>query len=149
MLCLSVCVALVSACAEDQNQAPEEAARLWERIHDEDFTSWETAPGYESPRPSNAPHSDLTQVYLNEVVFEASQGPPIDAWPAGSLIVKEGRTEDGVLELVAAMEKRDDGWFWAEWDDEGNAEFSGKPDVCIDCHSGAEHDSVFVLPLPR
>ncbi len=51
------------------------------------------------------------------------------------------------LELVAAMEKRDDGWFWVEWDGSGESVYSGKPDVCIDCHaSGSDGIRAFSLP---
>jgi hypothetical protein len=66
----------------------------------------------------------------------------------GSLIVKDGFS-GGELDLIAAMDKRDDGWFWAEWTDTTgeSAEFSGKPEVCTDCHSaGADFVRAFALP---
>ena len=138
---------LASSAGCGDNQQPEEAAALWQRIHDEGYQGWETAPGYDSPRPSNAPHSDRTQVFLNPVVVDALQGPPISRWPVGSLIVKDGYSDGGELELVALMEKREDGWFWAEYDAEGDPDYSGHPDVCIDCHADAA-DSVFTLALP-
>ena len=51
------------------------------------------------------------------------------------------------LELVAVMEKRDDGWFYAEFDGEGEADYSGKPAVCTDCHeSGDDYVRAFSLP---
>jgi hypothetical protein len=25
-------------------------------------------------------------------------------------------------------------WFWAEYDDDGDPDYSGRPDVCVDCH---------------
>ncbi len=61
---------------------------------------------------------------------------PITEWPEGSLIVKDGYDSDNALDLIAAMEKRADGWFWAEWLDHesSTSDFSGKPDICIDCH---------------
>jgi hypothetical protein len=60
-------------------------------------------------------------------------------WPVGSIIVKDGY--DGVETdakhvLVAAMEKRDAGWYWAEWDSDsgGEATYSGVPSICTGCH---------------
>jgi hypothetical protein len=139
-------LAFAAACGD--NQDPEGAAVLWKRIHEENYRSWSTAPGYESPRPSNAPHSDRTQVFINPVVEDALQGPPVSRWPVDSLIVKDGYTDDGELELVALMHKRDDGWFWAEYDSEGDPDYSGRPDTCIDCHASAVADSVFTLAFP-
>jgi hypothetical protein len=72
---------------------------------------------------------------------------PLAEWPVGSLIVKDGYSNDGELELVAAMEKREGGWFWAEWDGKGSAKYSGSPDICTDCHSrGADFVRAFSLP---
>ncbi len=136
------------ACGDDQ--APAEAAELFQRINDLDYRSFATAPGYETPQPSNTQHSDLSQVFINDVVENAlNASEPISEWPVGSLIVKDGFEDDNSLDLIAAMEKRDDGWFWAEWLDppDSDSAFSGKPDVCIDCHS-AGSDFVFAFGLP-
>lgn len=52
--------------------------------------------------------------------------------------------DDGDLELIAIMEKRRDGWFWA---DMSMTSRSGKPSVCVDCHkSGADGVRAFSLP---
>ena len=77
-------------------------------------------------------------------------GAPLTAWPEGSIIVKEGYSGDE-RKLVAVMEKRADGWYWAEYDGEGGADFSGKPGVCLDCHGSREAtaDWVFAFDLPR
>jgi len=45
------------------------------------------------------------------------------------------------------MEKRRDGWFWAEFDDDGEPKFSGRPSKCTDCHaSGSDFVRAFSLP---
>lgn len=51
------------------------------------------------------------------------------------------------LEIIALMEKRADGSFWAEFDDDGDPDYSGRPDICLDCHkSGADYVRAFALP---
>ena len=135
---------LLAACGD--NQDPGGADALWKRIHDEEYTSWDHAPGYATRQKSSAPHGDEVIVYVNDVVAEALAGGPITEWPVGSRIVKDG-FDGGDPHLVAAMEKRDGGWYWAEWDPEGRASYSGEPSICIDCHeSGADFVRAFALP---
>ena len=135
-----------AGCGDDQD--PEGAAELWDRIHAQDYRSWQRAPGYESRRDSDAPHSEAVDIYVNAVVGAALAQPgeaSVTAWPTGSLIVKDGFDEE--LEIVAAMEKRDDGWYWVEWDDEGGSDYSGKPEICTSCHgSGADYVRAFGFP---
>jgi len=135
-------------CGDDQD--PEGAAALWTKIHDENYRGWDRAPGYATTQPSNTAHSDQVDIYINDVIADAlAAGEPLSKWPVDSLIVKDGFDSDGDLDLVAAMEKQSDGWFWAEWTDVSGeeAEFSGKPDVCTDCHrSGDDFVRAFVLP---
>ncbi len=139
-------VLLLAACGDDQD--PDGAAQLWGRIHAENYRGWARPPGFEQRRPSSAAHGNAVDIYVNEIVSEALRSPsPLTAWPTGSLIVKDG-FDDGDLDLVAAMEKRADGWFWAEWDDEGDASYSGRPSLCIDCHASGS-DSVRAFPLPK
>jgi hypothetical protein len=142
----AVCVvASTAGCGDDQD--PEGAAELWERIHAEEYRSWTRAPGYESRRQSSAPHGNMVDIYVNDALQAAIVGgEPLASWPDGSLIVKDG-FDDSDLELVAVMEKRGSEWYWAEYDGEGAAEYSGKPDVCTDCHSsGADYVRAFGFP---
>ena len=137
---------LSAACGDDQD--PSGAEALWNRIHSENYRNWARAPGFEQRRSSSAAHGNAVDIYVNETVAEALRSPSaLTAWPTGSVIVKDG-FDDGDFDLVAAMEKREGGWFWAEWDTEGDAIYSGRPSLCIDCHaSGA--DSVRAFPLPK
>ena len=132
-------------CGDDQD--PNGAAELWTRIHAENYRSWARAPGYETRRASNAAHGDAVDIYVDNTVSLALGAPGITVWPMGSLIVKDGFDNDD-FELVAAMEKRGDGWFWVEWNTEGEASYSGKPSLCIDCHEGGS-DSVRAFSLPK
>jgi len=62
------------------------------------------------------------------------------------IIAKDG-FDGSDLEITAIMEKRRDGWYWAEFDDDGDPDYSGRPDVCIDCHaSGSDFVRAFRLP---
>ena len=146
--CVSIVVlalAGVAACGDDQD--PEGAQELWDRIHAADYRSWARAPGYESRVASNAPHGDMVDIYVNDVIADAlAAGKPLGAWPEGAQIVKDG-WDGEELELVAAMEKGAHGWFWAEYDGEGDPSYSGKPDLCTDCHrSGSDYVRAFALP---
>lgn len=104
------CIGL-AACGD--NQDPQGASRLWRQIHTAEYRSWAHAPGYETPRPSNAAHGNSVVIYVNATVTNVLVDQPrADAWPIGSLIVKDG-FDDGDLALVAVMEKRESGWYWA------------------------------------
>jgi hypothetical protein len=45
------------------------------------------------------------------------------------------------------LEKQGGAWFWAEYDADGEASYSGTPDVCTDCHASGS-DSVRAFSLP-
>ena len=133
------------ACRE--NDDPMGAESLLEQVQADDYRSWQRAPGYEERRASDAPHSDNVEIFVNDVVAGALATPGVTEWPVGSIIVKDGYTDDGELALVALMEKQDGGWYWAEYDGEGTALYSGKPGICTDCHgSGSDFVRAFALP---
>lgn len=142
---LLLLLALTAACGDDQD--PEGAKELWQRIHDEGYRDWQRAPGYEERQPAGSPHSDAVDIYVNEVVRAAlSADEALTEWPEGALIVKDGY-DGSTLEIVAAMEKRAGRWFWAEWDGHGDSIFSGSPPTCTDCHeSGDDFVRAFDLP---
>jgi hypothetical protein len=142
---LLVALAVATGCGDNQDDAG--ARELLERVRNENYRSWSRAPGWESRRPTSAPHSDSVDIYVNETVASAlDAGEPLEAWPLGAIVVKDGFS-GSELELVAIMEKRSDGWYWAEYDSEGDPDYSGRPDICIDCHRrGADYVRAFGLP---
>lgn len=146
LVCLGVAASLWVGCST-KNQDPDGAAALWDQFHAAEYRTWDRAPGYPDRRPSGSAHGDAVEIFINDVLAEAlAAGEPLTEWPEGSLIVKDG-FEDGEPLLVAAMEKREDGWFFAEYDVDGEASYSGSPKVCTDCHgSGADYVRAFGFP---
>lgn len=117
-----------------------------------DYRSFDRAPGYEQPRhTSSAPHGGFVDIYVNDVVSEALAGGAIDAWPDGALVVKDGwgaATGDD-LRYLAAMEKRDGEWFWAEYRRGTELIYAGIAEpTCTRCHD-AGSDGVLAFTLPR
>ncbi len=58
-----------------QNDDPMGAEDLLEQVQADDYRSWQRAPGYEERRPSDAPHSDNVDIFVNDVVA-ARPAPP-------------------------------------------------------------------------
>lgn len=137
---------LLLACRE--NDDPAGAVDLLDQVQADDYRSWQRAPGYESRVASDAPHSDAVEIFVNDVVAHAlAAAPGAKEWPVGSIVVKDGYTEGGELDLVAIMEKREGGWYWAEYDEDGTADYSGEPSICTDCHApGSDFVRAFSLP---
>jgi len=149
-LFLAAAAVAVAGCA--QNDDPEGAKQLYAKINEgAGFRSWRRAPGFPARKPSFTAHSDAVEIFVSPQVSAALDGPtPITSWPDGSIIVKEGFTGD-TRKLVAVMEKRAGGWYWAEYDGDGDALYSGEPKVCVDCHDNRQSysDWVYSFELPR
>ena len=143
---------VASACGQDDD--PEGARVLWEKVNaGAGFRSWERAPGFPTRKPSFTAHSSAVEIFVNDDLAKAFYAPrttSLTEWPVGSVIVKEGFSGD-TRKLVAIMEKRAGGWFWAEYDDGGEAKYSGRPSVCVDCHDNRKDysDWVYAFELPR
>lgn len=149
---------IVAACGQDDD--PEGARLLWEKINaGAGFRAWQRAPGYAVRRPSFTAHKAAVEIFVSSEVASTLQPPTPPAelpreWPVGSIIVKEGFggiRQNSARQIVAVMEKRVDGWFWAEYDDGGGSLYSGRPSGCTDCHGRREKyaDWVYAFELPR
>jgi hypothetical protein len=145
-----------SACGQDDD--PDGARVLWDKVNaGPGFRAWQRAPGYATRKPSFTSHAKAVEIFVSPEVSTSLAPPPtaraVAAWPVGSIVVKEGfsSVNGGARKLVAVMEKRADGWFWAEYDDEGESTYSGRPSVCVDCHSHRKSfsDWVYSFELPR
>lgn len=152
LVALTAVALVVAACRQDDD--PEGARVLWEKINaGPGFRSWERAPGFPTRKPSFTAHANEVEIFVNGEIASALSAPrsaAITEWPVGSVIVKEGFSGDS-RKLVAVMEKRADGWFWAEYDDGGDSLYSGRPSVCTDCHDNRKgySDWVYAFELPR
>jgi hypothetical protein len=147
---LALLALLLTACAE-RNEADD----LRQQLLDDDYrTTYARAPGWPDPRqPSpGGPHGDFVDIYVNDVIEDAlAAGEPLDAWPEGSSVVKDGwdSASGGELKYLAFMERRDEGWFWAEYRGNGRVVAAGLDDRrCAECHA-AGADSVHAFDLPR
>lgn len=152
LLGLLAVAASLASCTQDDD--PEGARALWTRINaDAGFRSWQRAPGFPTRKPSFTAHSREVEIFVSKEMSLALSTPiatPLTEWPVGSTIVKEGFSGD-TRKIVAVMEKRADGWYWAEYDGDGESLFSGRPSVCIDCHDNRKSysDWVYAFELPR
>jgi hypothetical protein len=145
-------LALVASCGDDQD--PAGASALWDEINaGAGFRSWRRAPDYPERRPSFTAHGRQVEIFISSEMSSALAGAsPIGEWPVGSTLVKEGFSKGGARVLVAAMKKRGPGdWFWAEYTDDGEPRFSGRPAICVDCHDdrATYSDWVYSVELPR
>lgn len=142
--------ALASGCA-DRN----EADAIRDQLEDDDYrNTYARAPGWSMPRQpaEGGPHGAFIDIYVNDVVEDAiASGEALDAWPEGSLIVKDGWSaqEGGDYEFLAFMERRESGWFWGEYRGNGRIVASGLDDRrCANCHAAGQ-DSVRAFDLPQ
>jgi hypothetical protein len=140
-------VLLLAACGDDQD--PGGAKELWDRIHAQAYPSWRRPPSYPVRTASFTLHGDQVEIFINPVMTKAL-GTSLTAWPEGAIIVKDIYAS-GKLVQVAAMEKRKEGWFWAEWSASGDSIYSGKPKVCVSCHDNRAgySDFTYSLEFPR
>lgn len=147
-----VAVLLLASAGCGDNQDPAGAEELWRRLSAPDgYKTWARAPEVPKRIPSFTAHADGIELFINKPMTDAfASGAPVTEWPVGSIVVKEGYKKD-TLAIVAVMEKRPDGWYWAEYDGDGDTLFSGKPKVCVNCHDNRKDysDWVYSIELPR
>lgn len=111
------------------------AAELWQRIQTEDYRSWQRAPGWETRQPTVSAHGQSADIFIDPTMTGALEQDGAD-WPVGSAAVKDSYRGEQLV-LIAAMERRAGGWFFAEWSASGAVKYGGTPDVCRDCHGGS------------
>ena len=136
-----------------QNDDPAGAKDLYDRVHQgEGYRAWKRAPQFPYRKASFTDHSDAVEIFVDPNMTRALAGPDkITEWPAGSIIVKESYANN-TRNALAVMEKKPDGsWFWAEYNADGKALYSGKPEVCVECHDNRKSysDWVYAIELPH
>jgi hypothetical protein len=144
-MCLACCPLLLG-CGDDVDEAGADA--LWDEIHERSYDAWERAPGYDAPQPTVRAHGETALVYLSPIASDALAKAGLEAWPQGSIFVKDS-FRGGERSLLAAIERQTDGWFFAEWSASGEVKYAGEPEVCTNCHgTGANRILAVALPGP-
>lgn len=154
LILLGVILAIGALTCAQKEEAPREtavtvsAADLWKIIgQDKPYTEYGFWPGLEGIMPGKSPHGALVRTFVNNNALNPGQ----DAYPYGSIIVKENFTADTTLAKLTVMYKvkgynpGDGDWFWAVYTPEGMAEMEGKIESCISCHGMRKKDDFVLL----
>lgn len=126
----------------------ERAEQLLASLAD-DYRGFARAPGWQTPRTAGTSphHGAFLDIYVNDVLAQASAGGGAAPWPDGSTIVKDGWSDaDGtMLKQIAILEKDGAAWFGAEYDADGNVLEAGTHfEECNGCH---DEGSDYLLAL--
>ncbi|RYE94808.1 MAG: hypothetical protein EOO75_00980 [Myxococcales bacterium] len=138
-------VLTLAACGDDDVDDPAAARDFLGQLQAQQYRTWSRATGWEARKKSIAAHGNEADIYVNTTLGETPAGAT--AWPDGSVIVKDS-FRDGDLSLIAAMEKRPDGWYYAEWSADGTPKYAGRPSICTDCHDNGV-DQVLAFTFPK
>lgn len=153
LVALTLLLALAANCGQaPENSVPEEATGgvqpqttedLYGEIRESGYESWAVAPGYETRQAARGPHGDEVQISLSPTAEEALAAAA-DGWPVGAVIVKDV-FRDGNLEQIAAMKKTGEGWYWGEYDPQGEPIAEGLAiNECESCHGQAPDGTLAV-----
>lgn len=131
----------------DNEVAYEETLLLWNDI--QDMESWEQYEGWEGIVPSSSVHGDYVQIWLNEAANNAlTTGSDL---PDGAIIAKQtfddanGDTlkDITVMQKIEGFNPEGNGWFWAQYLEDGTVQNEGSPAMCTGCHAGGNDYVLF------
>ncbi len=141
----AVCLFALTGCGAEAPSTPSQAPStpsadtsepvdLYGEITAANYTAWALAPGYSSPQTAKGPHGDEVQVLLDPIAAKAVTDGGTE-WPVGAIIAKD-IYRAGQLIQVAAMKKTAEGWYWGEWDAQGEPIAEGvRIEPCEGCHA--------------
>lgn len=143
---LLLLILLPGCSSPDPEPATEDPVAFYATLQDENFTSWQRAPGHEVRQPGTGLHLSEVDTYINEIMADALNTNASEA-PAGAIIAKNAFQQDQ-LNTTVAMRKRSDGsWFFAQWNAEGEVMTAGIDEPsCITCHT-SNNDRILAFPL--
>lgn len=131
----------------DQPDDPAESAEptnLFDELKAADYQKWTPAPGNESKVAARGPHGDEVQIRLDPIAEQALAAGG-DEWPLDSVIAKD-IFRNGELIQIAAMKKTTDGWYWGEWDAQGEPIAEGiAVEPCESCHADGTDGTLGVI----
>lgn len=136
---------------EPSSQEPVEPAGtgLLGELQEAGYQDWRPAPGYEELQPAEGPHGDEVQTLLNPTAEQAlAEGG--SEWPVGTVIAKD-IYRDGALIQIAAMKRVEEGWYWGEWNADGEPVIDEglKAEPCESCHADGTDGTLGVTLEPR
>ncbi|MDX2055036.1 MAG: hypothetical protein SFV15_21715 [Polyangiaceae bacterium] len=137
--------ALGSGCGEPAPSEPADGGLL-ARIQSSHYQTWGRPPGWEQRKVGIALHGDAVDIFFNSEMEQALKSPGLSEWPVGSMLVKDGY-RSSVRTLTAVLEKREQGWVFAEYGASWEQKAFGQPEPCVGCHRDAV-DSVYSVALP-
>jgi hypothetical protein len=146
-VCGIVAIAWLVACGDDEAVDAAGGRELLLRVQTENYQQWDRPPGWEAQKPSlEGGHGGQLDIYVNELVASSLESEtPVRQLPVGSTVVKDVWTGAN-LHAIAIMDKRADGWYWAEFNGKGEVLAAGHPEGCILCHRrGVDYVRAFSL----
>ncbi|MCR9197993.1 MAG: hypothetical protein NXI04_05085 [Planctomycetaceae bacterium] len=126
-------------------------SKFWKYLINSRYKNWSPVPGRTGDTyAGESPHGAMLKMYLNRT----AAGRPSEL-PDRSIVVKENYAADGrTLMAVTVMYRtrgynREGGdWYWIKYRPDGSVDekvgdgtrlrLAGKPQGCIECHSGAD-----------
>ena len=153
-------VGMVMACVGCLARAPEsepaarEAAELLAEVRARMYSTWD-APQAERFE-SRGPHGPWTVVYVSAQIASQAEGVvgpeemEPERWPTGSMAVSESYAEPSAAEpmLVQMAVRDEEGWRWAQYDEEDQSLAYGLVGTCLSCHVAGD-DFLLSVSLPR
>ena len=141
-----------SGCADKEadtasNLSHDDVSQLWSEI--QDMESWQQYDGWEGIIPSNSVHGDFVQIWLNEAANNAlTSGSDL---PDGAIIAKQtfNDADGNALKDITVMQKMEgfnpegNGWFWAQYLEDGTVQNEGSPAMCTGCHAAGDDYVLF------
>tara|TARA_X000001036_G_scaffold262244_1_gene243744 strand:+ start:1771 stop:2247 length:477 start_codon:yes stop_codon:yes gene_type:complete len=119
---------------------------IWEEI--QGYKTWDQNPEFLGIQSGDSPHGEYVQIWINDIVKEFFNVEiPDSLLPNGSIIVKEGYSDEGganmnkitVMKKINGFDPDHNNWFWANYNENGSlGGKNGKVSSCYSCHASGK-----------